>query len=31
MRGGVEYPVFWTLALCAVALAGPGALALQSL
>ncbi|MGY8562833.1 DoxX family protein [Paracidovorax citrulli] len=31
MRGGVEYPVFWTLALCAIALAGPGALALQSL
>lgn len=29
MRGGIEYPLFWTLALCAIALAGPGALALQ--
>lgn len=30
MHGGVEYPLFWTLALLAIALAGPGALALQS-
>ncbi|WP_313341116.1 DoxX family membrane protein [Stenotrophomonas sp.] len=30
MRGGIEYPLFWTLALCAIALAGPGALALQT-
>jgi putative oxidoreductase len=30
MRGGIEYPLFWTLALSAIALAGPGALALHS-
>jgi putative oxidoreductase len=30
MHGGIEYPLFWTLALCAIALAGPGALALQT-
>jgi len=30
MRGGVEYPVFWTLVLLAIALAGPGAVALQA-
>ncbi|MDX3934054.1 DoxX family protein [Stenotrophomonas sp.] len=30
MRGGVEYPLFWTVALCAIALAGPGGLGLQS-
>lgn len=29
MHGGVEYPVFWSLVLLAIALAGPGALALQ--
>jgi len=29
MRGGIEYPLFWTLALCAIALAGPGAFALH--
>ena len=31
MRGGIEYPLFWTMALLAIALAGPGALALQPL
>ncbi|MNV49229.1 hypothetical protein D3C71_1411770 [compost metagenome] len=29
MRGGAEYSLFWTLTLLAIALAGPGALALQ--
>jgi len=31
MRGGAEYSVFWTLTLLAIALAGPGAFALQPL
>lgn len=31
MRGGMEYPVLWTTALLAVALAGPGAWSLDSL
>ncbi|AWH53702.1 hypothetical protein C1924_11185 [Stenotrophomonas sp. ESTM1D_MKCIP4_1] len=31
MRGGTEYPVMWTLALLAIALAGPGAWALDGL
>ncbi len=31
MRGGTEYPLMWTLALLAIALAGPGAWALDGL
>lgn len=31
MRGGAEYPVLWTLALLAIALAGPGAWAVDGL
>jgi putative oxidoreductase len=30
MRGGIEYPLFWTLALCVIALAGPGSFALRA-
>lgn len=31
MRGGIEYPLAWTAALLALALAGPGAWALDAL
>ncbi|WP_353098387.1 DoxX family protein [Stenotrophomonas lactitubi] len=31
MRGGAEYPLLWTLALLAIALAGPGAWAMDGL
>ncbi|WP_088100171.1 DoxX family membrane protein [Xanthomonas retroflexus] len=31
MRGGAEYPLLWTLALLAIALAGPGAWAVDGL
>lgn len=30
MRAGAEYPLMWTLVLLAIALAGPGAWALDS-